>query len=897
MKKLIFIFLFCLWFVEANSQAFRPRYENRIVAGTNTYTLTISPTPSLQDGLTYSVYFSNANTGAATFNLSGTGAKALVDSDGNPLTSGFISSGSTRDLRYDLSSNKWRVLGGGGETVAGVYVAIDSPRLKTTSTSGYVWTATDNLGNGDWAAASASGGGFTVSASQPVSGTVTWLDSGNPYAGFYPEKVYTNSEWKETNRYYDPVGNIFSIGKPLLVAVWGQSNTATSFNLNYIGSKNTAYFTTSSTSINTTTLTRGTSLTITIGTGKSWQVGQYTNIVSRGTPTEFIIGKVTAYNSSTGSFTVLVLTTPVSGGALTDWDITVAMVNDITTDNRITLWNADANQWEVPDYMTQLPSGTGTANNWSWNLNLGENNIQAFAKKIIEKTGRAVRIVQWREGGTTLAYWEKDALAGGFPGWVALNASIIESGLPTIDVVIGNQGESGLGGGGYTSSYSTYMDALYKAVIPAFRTAVWGSEQTVFIMLSTANKKETFPVSVSLDESEFAIRSLNEGRNRNAWGQGSPVKQIRQTTAGQGGTTSTTSINLSSVSSPFSLVVPNSFGYNPDNKIWIVSRANNHDRIRARYVSGTGTLSLLPLEVWGSGTHTDWDVLPDDYLHLTSTDHVASGEGAAESFLNIGSKNYKPRTAQWVDDYDGTLDSASYSYAHSKMTRFTFGTIPGNKIGPMVSWNFSAQGTPPTAKIEANSSGAAIDMVYYASAGTALVSSDEVYRINYSGAVIKKPLYFGMPAFSNPINDSRIEKLSGPIMFYHAGWTGGQVSQHQFSLGNSSVVFKILENGGSGAEYAQFDIPLKLGTAGNGLQIKGGTNATIGTATANGSTEVTVSTTKVTANSVILIMCQSGCGATSGPYYISARTPGTSFGFKSTAGDTGTVGWWILEKN
>lgn len=85
-------------------------------------------------------------------------------------------------------------------------------------------------------------------------------------------------------------------------------------------------------------------------------------------------------------------------------------------------------------------------------------------------------------------------------------------------------------------------------------------------------------------------------------------------------------------------------------------------------------------------------------------------------------------------------------------------------------------------------------------------------------------------------------------------------------------------------------------TAGNGLQIKSGSNAKIGTATANGVTAVTVATSVVTANSLIFLTEQTPAGTPNAPY-VSSVTPGTGFQFKSTALDTSTVGWMIVEKN
>ncbi len=86
----------------------------------------------------------------------------------------------------------------------------------------------------------------------------------------------------------------------------------------------------------------------------------------------------------------------------------------------------------------------------------------------------------------------------------------------------------------------------------------------------------------------------------------------------------------------------------------------------------------------------------------------------------------------------------------------------------------------------------------------------------------------------------------------------------------------------------------KLNTAGKGLYIKEGSNATMGTLTANGITEVTVNTTAVTANSRIFLTIQVP-GGTPGAPYISSRVAGTSFGVKSLAADTSTIAWMIVE--
>jgi hypothetical protein len=89
---------------------------------------------------------------------------------------------------------------------------------------------------------------------------------------------------------------------------------------------------------------------------------------------------------------------------------------------------------------------------------------------------------------------------------------------------------------------------------------------------------------------------------------------------------------------------------------------------------------------------------------------------------------------------------------------------------------------------------------------------------------------------------------------------------------------------------------LKIKTAGNGIYIKEGTNATMGTATLTAGA-VTISTTKVTASSRIFITNQ-GLGTVTSPkeLAVTARVAGTSFTVTSADNtDTSTFAWMIVE--
>lgn len=87
---------------------------------------------------------------------------------------------------------------------------------------------------------------------------------------------------------------------------------------------------------------------------------------------------------------------------------------------------------------------------------------------------------------------------------------------------------------------------------------------------------------------------------------------------------------------------------------------------------------------------------------------------------------------------------------------------------------------------------------------------------------------------------------------------------------------------------------LVLGTVGEGVRIKEGTNARMGVATLVAGT-VTVNTTAVTASSRVMLTGQNSSG-THGELTVSARTAGTSFTITSSNGaDTRSVGWIIFE--
>ncbi|GAA3057354.1 hypothetical protein GCM10020229_81320 [Kitasatospora albolonga] len=99
----------------------------------------------------------------------------------------------------------------------------------------------------------------------------------------------------------------------------------------------------------------------------------------------------------------------------------------------------------------------------------------------------------------------------------------------------------------------------------------------------------------------------------------------------------------------------------------------------------------------------------------------------------------------------------------------------------------------------------------------------------------------------------------------------------------------------SGPGVLRTDQALSLG---QGLRVsEGGSSARMGTLTLNGTAEVTVPTTAVTARSRVFLTAQSAAGssATPGVAYVSGRTAGVSFAVRGTAGDASVVAWLVVE--
>ena len=92
-----------------------------------------------------------------------------------------------------------------------------------------------------------------------------------------------------------------------------------------------------------------------------------------------------------------------------------------------------------------------------------------------------------------------------------------------------------------------------------------------------------------------------------------------------------------------------------------------------------------------------------------------------------------------------------------------------------------------------------------------------------------------------------------------------------------------------------FGTGVNLNVAGAGILVKQGTNATFGTVTLSSNGSAIVYSTKITASSSIFLSRDAN-GGTLGHLGISARSSGVSATIaSSSATDTSTIGWLIVE--
>lgn len=478
---------------------------------------------------------------------------------------------------------------------------------------------------------------------------------------------------------------------------------------------------------------------------------------------------------------------------------------DVSVNKNITLYNPDAGTWTVPDFAS-MPSG-GTSDYWSWNGNLGVNIVQEFAREFVKRTGRTVRIVQWCVGGTPLAYWEP-----GSPGYVNLTAAAAATGVPFFDDILGAHGEGGLSGVAaidgltYTSAYSTYQESLYKGIMAGLRAKSYCSDQTYFMMPSHVTGQSLWPMGSTLNPAEWAIRTLNDGNQYNAHILTTPNRAFQTPTNGNN-TVSTTSINVATATFPLSITVGAGKSYSAINPILIISRATPTAFIIGQvtaYNSGTGAMTVDALTAssfylngggfFGTGTLTDWDVLPQDYTHRCVTDNVILGKAVCAALFNRINDLQRPtENGTYVDSNNKLalrIDQIPLSDSYKQFFgRFTSIATPFYSRNWITSIGGNGATLSEFVQNDQYSNGASIIIAGKDNSAGTVTTSDAIVQFAGWGSYFSKNLYFSRAGNTADNLNTYMKLVNTAGLDFHLGATGTR--QYKFYDGTSTALAEI----------------------------------------------------------------------------------------------------------
>ncbi len=434
-------------------------------------------------------------------------------------------------------------------------------------------------------------------------------------------------------------------------------------------------------------------------------------------------------------------------------------------------------------------------------------------------------------------------------------------------------------------------------------TATFSAFNTVTTNLSIGGAATTF----ALGGTPTSTLTANFFTNATASGS---TKTINFGTAGASG--STTTFNFGSTVSG----ATNNFNFATDIKVYAltVGRGNNKDSssvafgYQALYTSnagasgqnvGIGALALTALTTAYNNVAVGYQAA----MAITSgggnvaigTNALKSNQSGADNFaIGVGS----------LQDCTGGANTAIGSYAMNKLSVGTYNVAIGaSAMGVGVttgSYNICFG-----AEVMYNITSGAYNLAI--GNGTLRVLTTGTYNI----AIGPNALYNANNSYNIGIGFLAGYQIttgaSNTIIGDETGY-GITTGSYNTILGanvtglSSSLSNNIILSDGQGNIKARHDATswtltgnVKLGTVGDGIYVKEGSNATMGTATLSGGT-VTVSTTKVTANSRIYLTVNGGTLTNVGSVYISGRTSGTSFTITSmNVLDASDVAWLIIE--
>ncbi len=328
-------------------------------------------------------------------------------------------------------------------------------------------------------------------------------------------------------------------------------------------------------------------------------------------------------------------------------------------------------------------------------------------------------------------------------------------------------------------------------------------KKTAFIMT-------TFSQAIWEKQSIYdPIRSLSNGDNPyNAWtGKTSLRKKIQIPLLGA--TTSSTSVNLDSVASGVVITIPTGLTDNYISQVAIVSRANPNNWFfgQGSYNSGTGALTITTdltysagFQVSGSGTHTDWDVLPQDALHRTLLEHLYEGESLCNTYTSalLGKKSKtQPLIISEANDL-GSLTKLDIVWPCSDYTNQLWSTESTNSGNALKNdFHTGNSKTPGFVEVYLSAGGASqiIKQIWASATGNATIA-DINETVTSWGRLFSKPIWFVINSLSSETNNTKIQNRAagnGGIQYF-AKVNG----VHEFRVADVPVLY-VSDGGGVSA--------------------------------------------------------------------------------------------------
>ena len=236
--------------------------------------------------------------------------------------------------------------------------------------------------------------------------------------------------------------------------------------------------------------------------------------------------------------------------------------------------------------------------------------------------------------------------------------------------------------------------------------------------------------------------------------------------------------------------------YSSTNPIVVYSRSTGEYFIGSvsAYTSATGAMTIdvntqtFVLTVMGTGTHTDWDVLPQDYLHHTVHDNILNGQAIYRAYRNIINGFVKHPVVIQDKDLSYNLITAKEcfpivdNYEDFYFRRTTSGNV---KINSYIS---SIGGKAPNTREYYEGSGTytgVAERIFTSSTSHEATKSDEVLRETAFGLLMSQPIFWFYNSFSG--FHSKIAKEGTNGMSYYVGANGD--GTHKFYDG-STLIFQ-----------------------------------------------------------------------------------------------------------